>query len=78
MNTQETRTGWTSSMNLARAAAAFLLLVVMGYAFSISPVESSLTSAPAVTAPQDLTPTPYFPAQFANQGTAVEEPIQAF
>jgi hypothetical protein len=79
MNTQENRTEPSNPIHFARATAAFLVLLVMGYAFSTTQVESAIdSSAPAVTAKQDLAPTPYFPAQYVNQGTAVEEHIQAY
>ena len=77
MNTQENRTA--SGIQFARATAAFLVMLVMGYSFSTTPVESANeTAMPAATSQQDLAPTSYFPAQYINQGTASEEHIQAF
>ena len=75
MNTQETRTA--SGIQFARATAAFVVMLVMGYAFTTTPVESANESEmPAVTSWQEATP--YFPAQYTNQGAAGEEHIQAF
>jgi len=60
----------------ARATAGFLALLVTGYVLSATQVPTD--AIPAVTAPQDLTPTAYFPAQYVNQGQNLEEHIQAF
>jgi hypothetical protein len=75
MDTQETRTA--SGIQFARATAAFVVMLVMGYAFSTTPVESASESElPAVTSWQEATP--YFPAQYTNQGAGGEEHIQAY
>jgi hypothetical protein len=75
MDTQENRNAYT--IQFARASAAFLVMLVMGYAFSTTPVESASDSElPAVTSWQEATP--YFPAQYTNQGAGGEEHIQAF
>ena len=77
MNTQENRTESASPVQFARAAAAFVVVIVMGYAFSTTPVESAIeTELSAVTSWQEATP--YFPAQYTNQGAGGEEHIQAF
>jgi len=79
MNIQENHTESASPFHFARATAAFLMLLVMGYAFSTTQVESaSDASLPAVTSQQDLASTPYFPEQYVNQGKGGEEHIQAF
>ena len=75
MNTQESSA--TSGLQFARAMAAFAVMIVMGYAFSTTPVESASESElPAVTSWQEATP--YFPAQHTNQGAGGEEHIQAY
>ena len=74
MNTQDRTESATTTF--ARAAAACLALFVMGYAVSATQVPTD--AIPAVTAPQDLTPTPYFPSQYVNQGKNLEEHIQSF
>jgi hypothetical protein len=75
MNTQENRTAY--AIQFARASAAFLVMLVMGYAFTTTPVESaSEAELPAVTSWQEATP--YFPEQYTNQGAGSEEHIQAF
>jgi len=77
MNTQETRTA--SGIQFARATAAFVVMLVMGYAFSTTPVESANENAlPATTSVLDFGPGSYFPAQYTNQGAGNEEHIQAF
>src|SRR5262249_40958631 len=63
-------------ITFARATPPFLALVVMGYAVSANTAPTD--SIPAGTAPQDLEPTAYFPAQYVNQGKTLEEHIQAF
>jgi len=80
MNTQENRTESSNPIQFARATAVFLVLVVMGYAVSTQ-VESAMDSSTPTATPaaqQELAPTPYFPAQYVNQGVAVEEHIPAF
>ena len=75
MDTQDNRT--VSSLQFARASAAFVVMLVMGYTFTTTPVESASESElPAVTSWQEATP--YFPAQYTNQGAGSEEHIQAF
>jgi len=77
MNTQENRT--ETAFHYARATAAFLLVLVMGYAFSTTPVESAIEDAmPATTSHLDFGPGTYFPAQYTNQGAGGEEHIQAY
>jgi hypothetical protein len=79
MNTQENRTQTASPFHFARTTAAFLILLVMGYAFSTTQVESAKEdSMPATTSILDFGAGAYFPAQYTNQGKAVEEHIQAF
>jgi hypothetical protein len=79
MNTQETRTASVSPIQFARATAAFVVMLVMGYAFSTTPVESAKeTALPPTTSVLDFGPGSYFPAQYTNQGTAAEEHIQAY
>jgi hypothetical protein len=77
MNAQKNRIE-SNTTACAHACAAFIALLVIGYAFSATEVGSAMDSAPAVTAPQDLAPTSYFPSQYVNQGKSVEEHIQAF
>jgi hypothetical protein len=74
MNTQDRSE--SAITTFARATAAFLALLVMGYAVSATNVPTD--GVPAVTAPQDLTPTPYFPSQYVNQARTLEDHIQAF
>ena len=79
MNTQENRTESTSPVQFARATAAFVIVLVMGYAFSTTPVESANENVlPATTSVLDFGPGSYFPAQYTNQGAGNEEHIQAF
>src|SRR5262249_17820276 len=68
----------TGTINFARATAGLALLLVMGYVLAPTQVESASGSAAPVAAAQDLTPTPYYPAQFVNQGKVAEQHIQAF
>ena len=77
MNAQENRTKSNTSA-FAHACAAFMALLVIGYAFSTAEVGSAMDSAPAITAPQDIAPTTYFPSQYVNQGKTIEGHIQAF
>ena len=80
MDSQENRTE-SRHIQIARATAVFLVLVVMGYAISTqveSAIDTSTPAAATASAQQDATPAPYFPAQYVNQGTRVEEHIQAF
>jgi hypothetical protein len=79
MNTQETRTASVTPIQFARATAAFIVMLVMGYAFSTTSVESAKdTALPATTSVLDFGPGSYFPAQYTNQATTTEEHIQAF
>jgi len=76
MNTQESRTATL----FARAAASFVVFVVMGYAVSTQ-VESAIDAKPdtgASIAQQDVSATLYLPAQYVNQGKGGEEHIQGF
>ena len=69
MNTQENRTESITTASRA-PAAAFVAMLVIGYAFSTTQVGSAMDSAPAVTSAAGSRAGSYFPAQYANQGTS--------
>jgi len=69
--------------SFARATIMILALAGAGYAMStqfenaVAPSKSGIAQV-AQAGQQDLAPTPYFPAQYVNQGKTPEEHIQAF
>ena len=79
-NSNDSRTESSSPVRTL-AAALFVVMVGSGYALSTQvegAVEQPNSGQPAVAATEDLTPTPYFPAQFVIQAKEVEEHIQAY
>lgn len=81
-NAQDSRSESSNPARYARAAAAFMVVVVMGYAISTQ-VESAVTRSTQATplaqaGQQEIAPTVYFPSQFVNQGKEVEEFIPTF